>query len=234
MAYTNSVRDGRQSKVYLLKFGTTEVTTVEKGKIYAVKAKASTGSKLGDLKVGDFLIATGSLAIATGDKLEAVTPLFLGGATDKDLSFEKSTTTITCDKDDAENSITDGKVASSGSITAYDLLDNDADSAINLVRSRFNKVVTYGSDGAPVVTDGDKTAKDVLMFLWDARDLDEGEYVAVDFVPALLSSQGHGASYGSGQTMPINFTGNDTDELGHRRSYHQFAYSEEFGEAMGL
>ncbi len=234
MAYTNNVRDGRQSKVYLLKFETTAVSTIEKGKIYAVKAKASTDSALGDLKVGDFFIATGSLALKTGDTVEAVTPLFLGGATDKDLSFEKSTSVITCDKDNAEVSITDGKIASSGSITAYDLLDNDPASAINIVRSRFNKVVTYDTTGKPVVTDGDKTAKDVLMFLWDARDLDDGEYVAVDFVPALLSSQGHGASYGSGQTMPINFTGNDTDELGHRRSYHQFAYSSEFGEAMGL
>lgn len=234
MAYVNNVRDGRQSKVYLLKFETTAVDTISKGKIYAVKAKDSSSSALGDLKVGDFFVATSAVTLGTGDSVEAVTPLFLGGATDKDLSFEKSTSVITCDKDDAEVSITDGKIASSGSITAYDLLDKDVNSAINIVRSRFNKVVTYGTDGKPVVTDGDKTAKDVLMFLWDARDLDEGEYVAIDFVPALLSSQGHGASYGSGQTMPINFTGNDTDELGHRRSYHQFAYTEEFGTAMGL
>lgn len=234
MAYVNNVRDGRQSKVYLLKFESTAVNTITKGKIYAVKAKASSSSALGDLKVGDFFVATSAVTLGTGDSVEAVTPLFLGGATDKDLSFEKSTTVTTCDKDEAEVSVTDGKIASSGSITAYDLLDKDVNSAINIVRSRFNKVVTYDTDGKPVVTDGDKTVKDVLMFLWDARNLDEGEYVAIDFVPALLSSQGHGASYGSGQTMPINFTGNDTDELGHRRSYHQFVYTEEFGTAMGL
>lgn len=234
MAYVNNVRDGRQSKVFLLKFETTEVSTITKGKIYAVKAKASSSSVLEDLKVGDFFIATSEITLASGDKVEAVTPLFLGGATDKDLSFEKSTTDITCDKDKDSNSVTDGKVASSGSITMYDLLDDDMDSAVNLIRSRFNKVVTYNANGKPSVLDGDKTTKDVLMFLWDARDLDEGETVGIDFVPALLSSQGHASAYGSGQTMPVNFTGNDSDELGHKRSYHQFAYFSEFGEAMGL
>ena len=233
MAHLNNVRDGRQSKVYLLQFGET-ASTIAKGKLYAVKSVASSGSKLGNLKVGDIFVATSAITPASGDTVEAVTPKFLGGATDKDLSFEKSTTEITCDKDNATNNITNGVVASSGSVTCYDLLDDDADSAINLIRKRFNKVVTYGSDGAPTGAEGDRTEKDVLLFLWDARDLDVGEYVAMDIVPALITSQGHAASYGSGQTMPINFTGNDTDEAGHRRSYHQFEYFTEFGTEMGL
>lgn len=234
MAHLNNVRDGRQSKVYLAKFGGTSAATIEKGKIYAVTGVAASNSKLGNLKVGDLFVATSAITPASGDTVELVTPKFLGGATDKDLSFEKSTTDITCDKDDATNNITDGTVASSGSITAYDLLDNDEDSAINLIRQRFNKVVTYGENGTPTAKEGDRTAKDVLILLWDARDLDEGEYCAIDFVPALITSLGHAASYGSGQTMPINFTGNDTDEVGHKRSYHQFAYFTEFGTNMGL
>lgn len=233
MGHLNNVRDGRQSKVYLLKFGNSGAT-IEKGKIYAVTAKATTGSKLGNLKVGSLFVAMDDITPASGDTVELVSPKFLGGATDKDLSFEKSTSVITCDKDYAEVSITDGKIASSGSITAFDLLDSDMDSAINEIRAKFNDVVTYGADGTPSVKSGDRSAKDVLMFLWDSRDLNEGEWVAVDFVPALITSQGHAASYGSGQTMPLNFTGNDTDDFGHKRSYHQFEYFEEFGEYMNL
>lgn len=234
MAHLNNVRDGRQSKVYLAKFAGSASDSITKGKIYAVTGVAASNSKLGNLKVGDIFVATDTITPASGDTVELVTPLFLGGATDKDLSFEKSTSEITCDKDDATNSITDGKVSSSGSITAYDLLENGEDSAINKIRQKFNKMVTYGENGAPAAAEGDRTTKDVLIFLWDSRDLDVGEYVALDIVPALITSQAHGSSYGSGQTMTLNFTGNDTDEAGHKRSYHQFAYFTEFGTNMGL
>jgi hypothetical protein len=111
MAQLNNVRDGRKAKVFLASFGTTELTTVALGKIYAITAKASGTSGFGNLVKGDFFIATGSTAptLETGDKCVEVTPLFLGGATDKDLNFEKSTTDITCDKDSASNVTSDGK-----------------------------------------------------------------------------------------------------------------------------
>ena len=229
MAHLNNVRDGRKAKVFLASFGTTELTTVALGKIYAIAAKAETGSVFGNLKIGDFFVATGTTAptLGTGDKCIEVTPLFLGGATDKDLNFEKSTTDITCDKDAASNVTSDGTVASSGSVTAYDLLQT-GDTAANKIRQKFNKMVEYSS-GTPTGTELDRTEKDVLIFIWDARDLETGEYVGIDFVPAFLSSQAHGSSYGSGQTFTVNFTGADSDEAGHKRSYQQFAYQSEFG-----
>lgn len=229
MAHLNNVRDGRKAKVFLASFGTTELTTVALGKIYVITAKAATASAFGNLKVGDFYIATGSAAptFGTGDKCIEVTPLFLGGATDKDLNFEKSTTDITCDKDSASNVTSDGTVASSGSVTCYDLLQT-GDTAANRIRQKFNKMVEYAA-GTPTGTELDRTEKDVLIFIWDARDLEVGEYVGVDFVPAFISSQAHGSAYGSGQTFSANFTGADSDEAGHRRSYQQFAYQEEFG-----
>ena len=229
MAHLNNVRDGRKAKVFLASFGTTELTTVALGKIYVITAKAATASAFGNLKVGDFYIATGSAAptFGTGDKCIEVTPLFLGGATDKDLNFEKSTTDVTCDKDAASNVTSDGTVASSGSVTAYDLLQTGS-TAANTIRQKFNKMVEYSS-GTPTATELDRTEKDVLIFIWDARDIETGEYVGVDFVPAFISSQAHGSSYGSGQTFTVNFTGADSDEAGHRRSYQQIAYQSEFG-----
>lgn len=229
MAHLNNVRDGRKAKVFLASFGTTELTTVALGKIYVITAKASADSAFGNLKVGDFYVALGAAAptFGTGDKCIEVTPLFLGGATDKDLNFEKSTTDITCDKDSASNVTSDGTVASSGSVTAYDLLQT-GDTAANKIRQKFNKMVEY-SAGTPTGKELDRTEKDVLIFVWDARDLETGEYVGIDFVPAFLSSQAHGSSYGSGQTFTVNFTGADSDEAGHKRSYQQFAYQSEFG-----
>ena len=243
MAYLNNVRDGRRSKVYLLEFGTTAISaldaTTDIGKLFCILEKDSSASKFGNLKVGDFFICldigTGTphvpavVALGTDDKLVSVTPKFLGGATDKDISFEKSTQEVTCDKDEAQNVVSPGTVAISGSVTAYDLLQT-GDTAANRIKQKFNKMITLNTTtGIPTGTELDRTDKDVLMFVWDARELNDGEYVGIDFVPAFISSQAHGSSYGSGQTFTLNFTGADTDEAGHRRSYLQFEYFAEFG-----
>lgn len=229
MAYLNNVRDGRAAKVYLLEILSATVTTLSLGKIYAITAIGSS-TIFGNLKVGDFFICTGTTAptLGTGDACLEVAPHFFGGATDKDLSFEKSTAEITCDKDSAANVTSNGVVTGSGSITAYDLLQTATGSAINSVKQRFNQMVTYSSS-TPTSAQLDRTEKDVLMFVWDARDLDTGEYMAFDFVPCFITSLGHGSSYGSGQTSPVNFSTADTDEKGHRRSYQVIPYQSEIG-----
>ena len=110
MAYLNNVRDGRQAKVYLLEILSATVTTLTLGKIYAITAIGSS-TIFGNLKVGDFFICTGTTAptLGTGDACLEVAPHFFGGATDKDLSFEKSTAEITCDKDSAANVTSNGR-----------------------------------------------------------------------------------------------------------------------------
>ena len=232
MGQLNNVRDGRKAKAFLATFGTTELTSVTLGKIYNVTAKATSDSAFAALEIGDFFVATGTTAptLATGDKCVEVTPKFLGGATDKSLNFEKSTVDVTCDKDNANNIVSDGVVVSSGNVNCYDLLQS-GETAANRIRQRFNKTVTYAA-GAAVVGELDRTEKDVLIFVWDARDLETGEYIGIDFVPAFISSIGHDSAYGSGQTFNANFSGADSDEFGHRRSYHQFAYQSEFGEQL--
>lgn len=234
MAYLNNVRDGRAAKVYLLKILSTTVTTLTLGKIYAITAVGTT-TIFGNLKVGDFFICTGTAAptLGTGDACLEVEPHFFGGATDKDLSFEKATTEITCDKDSSQNVVSNGVVTGSGSITAYDLLQTASGSALNAVKERFNNVVTYSSS-VPTGSQSDRTEKDILMFVWDARDLDAGEYMAFDFVPCFITSLGHGSAYGSGQTAPVNFSTADTDEHGHRRSYQIVAYQSEIGTQIAV
>ena len=234
MAYPNNVRDGRASKVYLLEHGTTAATPAL-GHIYCVTAVAATPTLFGGLKVGDYFICTGASAptLGTGETCVEVTPHFFGGATDKDLNFEKSTTDITCDKDASSNITSSGVVSGSGSITMYDLLQTSASSAINSIKQRFNRMVTYSSSAAQVA-EKDRTEKDVFMFVWDARDLDVGEYMGFDFVPAFAQSLGHGSAYGSGQTSPVSITCADTDEAGHRRSYQVVAYQSEIGEQIAL
>lgn len=236
MAYLNNVRDGRQAKVYLLEHGTTSASTLTLGKIYCITGKKSSSSVFGNLNIGDYFICTGSSApaeLSGGDTCVEVTPKFFGGATDKDLSFEKSTAEITCDKDSAANVTSNGVVTGSGSITAYDLLQT-GDTALNAVKKRFNNVVTYAAGGTPTGAEADRTEKDVLMFLWDARDLDDGEYMAFDFVPCFITSLGHGSAYGSGQTAPVNFSTADTDEAGHRRSYQVVPYQSQIGTQIAV
>ena len=231
MAYLNNVRDGRQSKCYLLSVGTTAITSsFVKGKIYVYAKKDGTAPAFTGLNQGDFFVFNKAAdpTLGTNDVIYEVTPKFLGGATDKDISFEKSTTDITCDKDASTNVTSNGIVTSSGSITAYSLIQS-GDTAANLIKKRFNDMVTYDSSGVPTSAGLDRTEKDILLFIWDARELNTGEYVEIDFVPAFLSSQAHGSAYGSGQSFTINFSGADTNELGYRRSNQQFEYFSEFG-----
>lgn len=231
MAYLNNVRDGRKSKVYLLSPSSTAVASgFVKGKLYVYAKKDSSAPAFAGINQGDFFFFNKAAdpTLGTNDVIYEVTPKFLGGATDKDISFEKSTTDITADKDASTNITSSGVVSSSGSITAYSLIQT-GDTAANLIKKRFNNMVTYDSSGVPTSDGSDRTEKDLLMFVWDARELGTGEYVEVDFVPAFLSSLAHGSAYGSGQTFTINFSGADTNELGYRRSNQQFEYFTEFG-----
>ena len=228
MAYLGNVRDGRQAKVYLLEHGTVAASTLTLGKIYAITGVGTT-TIFGNLKVGDYFICTGTAAptLGTGDSCVEVTPHFFGGATDKDLNFEKSTSDITCDKDASQNVTSSGVVSGTANITMYDLLQTGT-KAINNIKQRFNQMVEYASS-VPTSTELDRTEKDVFMFVWDARELNTGEYMAFDFVPGFVTSLGHGSAYGSGQTSPISISCADTDEKGHRRSYQVIAYQSEIG-----
>ena len=89
------------------------------GKLFCITKKDASASIFGNLKVGDYFlcldIGTGTPhvpavpALGTDDELVEVIPQFIGGATDKDLNYEKSTAEITCDKDEAQNIVSNGR-----------------------------------------------------------------------------------------------------------------------------
>lgn len=227
MAYMNNVRDGREANIFLCSFAAVKAASCTEGHVYAITKKAASASGFGDLKVGELFVAVGTITLADGDECVEVTPKFIGGATDKELNREKTSNDVTCDKDESAVYISDGKVSVSGSISLYSLIQ-DPDSAANQIKQRFMDINTYGDDGKLKKYSKDRTEKDFLMFVWDARNLQEGEYAEVDFVAGLITSLGHQSSYGSPQSMPVSFNGNDSDDQGHRSSNMQFKVSDEF------
>lgn len=221
------VRDGRKAKVFMLVKGATKASAIEAYKIYGVVKKASSSSVVpSGINVGEVFIATAAVAsVPAGDEIYELSVKFLGGATDKSLNQEKSTSEVTCDKDDAANFVTDGKVSVSGSVTAYDLLENEQDSAINIIRSQFNKVKLYTASGIDEI-EADASNKNLLMFVWDARNAEADDVIAIDIVPCFITSINRSSSYGSGQTFEMNVQGADSDDFGFKRVYMQIPYDE--------
>lgn len=227
MAYKNNVRDGREANVFLCSFGSVKATSLESGHVYAITKKAATGSAFGSFKVGHVFIAKGTMTLADSDECVEVTPKFIGGATDKELNREKSSNEVTCDKDEAAVYITDGKVSVSGSISCYSLIQ-DIDSAANLIKQRFMDIGSYDTNGELVLNAQDRTEKDYLLFVWDARNLQVGEMAEIDGQACLFTSLGHSSSYGSPQSSALQFNGNDTDNQGHRSLNLQIEVTEDF------
>lgn len=223
-------RDGRKALVYIGKVASEKASgALLAGHWYAITKKAEAGTtKFGNLEVGHMLYVSKSASItpAEGDECVKVDLLFLGSSTSKQLTESKSTSDVTCDKDDSANYVTNGVVSSSGSISGYDLLDPNVESGINYVRAMFNDVVTYGPDGTPTLKSVDKTEKTLLFFMWDARDAEEGESVGVDVLPAYLTEKSRDSSYGSPQSMNLNFQGCDSDEHGIKRHYQEIVWTE--------
>lgn len=227
MAYKNNVRDGREANVFLCSFADTKATSLSAGHVYAITKKASSSSVFGSFKVGHVFIAKGTMTLTDGDECVEVTPKFIGGATDKELNREKSSNEVTCDKDEAAVYISDGKVSVSGSISCYSLIQ-DVDSAANLIKQRFMDIGSYDSDGKLKLNSQDRTEKDYLLFVWDARNLKAGEMVEIDAQACLFTSLGHSSSYGSPQSSALQFNGNDTDDFGHRSLNLQIEATDDF------
>ena len=226
MAYKNNVRDGREANVFLCTFASAKASAVTAGHVYKITKKAETGSGFGSFKVGHPFIAKGTITLAEGDECVEITPKFIGGATDKELNREKSSNEVTCDKDESAVYITDGKVSVSGSISVYSLIQ-DVDSAANLIKQRFTDVGSYDESGKLTLNSKDRTEKDFLMFVWDSRNLQAGELAEIDFVAGLFTSLGHSSSYGSPQSSPLQFNGNDTDDHGTRSINMQIEVTED-------
>lgn len=227
MSETNTARDGRKALVYILLKNGEEATTLKKGVWYAITAKASSSSKFGNLDVGDlYFCSKDESALSSGDKAVPMKKLFLGQAQSKTLSESKSTSDVTCDKDKSTNNTCNGIVSASGTINGYDLIDTAEESGINYIRTLFNDVVTY-KNGVPTKKTADRTAKTLLLFVWDARDAEEGDLVSCDVAPSIITEKSRDSQYNSPQTMNLSFTVCDSDDDGVNRSYQEIEYAEE-------
>lgn len=229
MAFSQ-VRDGRQSLAFLCEIGEESTTSLAAGDIVYITAKASTQSVFGDIPVMSPFIAVKSTTLASGDKCKKVTPLFLGQATGKSVSASKNTTDVTIDYDGATNSITDGTVSTSGSISGSNLTEDltDTKSAINILKSRFGSLTQVDKTGTITYKAAETTEKDILLIIWNGRQAKIDEMLEMEFIPVLFSNLSKGGEYGSPQSFDVDYTGNFSDEAGYTGGLYQIPNIEGF------
>ena len=69
--------------------------------------------------------------------------------------------------------------------------------------------------------DAKLTVKDLLVFIWDAKDATTGTYVGMDFVPCFITTQTRDVAYQSGQTFNMDIQGCDSDDNGIKGQIQQ-------------
>lgn len=213
---TSQPRDGRQSLSFLLD-NMTEVSTgsLPVGTIGFIKAKGES-SVFGDLDVMSPFIAVTETTLGTGDVFMKATPYFLGQATGKSVTASKNVNDVTIDYDGATNNITDGIVTKSGSISGALITESlGQDSGVNILKSRFDKLVEITATGTITVKEANTTEKDNLLIIWNGRNAKVGDLLEMEVIPALFNNLSKGGEYGSSQSFDVDFTGNYSDENGY-------------------
>lgn len=229
MAFSQ-VRDGRQSLAFLCEIGNEVTTTITKGKIVYITAKAGSESAFGAIPAMAPFIAVKDTTLKEGDKCVEVTPLFLGQATGKSVSASKNTTDVTIDYDGATNMVTDGIVSTSGSISGSNITEDlkDAKSAINILKSRFGALTQIDDSGTITHKAAETMEKDILLIIWNGRSAKINEMLEMEFIPALFSNLSKGGEYGSPQSFDVDYTGNFSDEAGYTGGVYQVPNVEGF------
>lgn len=220
MSKENTVRDGRLAHCYLLEKNATKMSAgnLSPGHFY-VMTKKGDSSALPDIPLLVPFYCTKAAAVAAEDEVYEYNALFLAYANNKTLNKEKSTQDVTVDKDKDYNYTTDGSVNISGSINGYDLLGSK-DSAIEKIRLRFSDVLDTTEDEVdyrPAKT----TVKDLVAFIWDAKDATTGTMVAIEIIPCLITTQNRSAAYQSGQSFDMDIQGCASMDDGTTRIYQK-------------
>lgn len=222
MSNLDQVRDGRLAHCYLLMPSATKVAagSLKAGHFYYVKARGASSAVPEAYKtMKPFYCGSTAITVAEDDEVFELNAKFLSYANSKNLSYEKTTTDVTCDKDDSNNYVCDGSVNISGSINGYDLLE-DGTAAIDEIRLRFRDILDTSGEEA-VFKDAKLTVKDLLVFIWDAKDATTGTYVGMDFVPCFITTQTRDVAYQSGQTFNMDIQGCDSDDNGIKGQIQQ-------------
>lgn len=210
----NQAIDGRQALVWYLEPETTKMSTgaLKVGDVVIVKKTGTTDFK--GAKVNAPYIVTKAIQNLTDGECIKCSSHFIGMATDKSVNKSKNTSDVTCDFDEMTNNITDGQVSTSGSITMMFSVDGKG-YASTFIKQRFGAVDVYDANGQVEELSSATDEKDLLLFAWNARDAKVDDIVEFEVIPALITSLDHSSSYGSSQSMSINFTGNASDENGY-------------------
>lgn len=233
MANTNQGRDGKKGLAFFLDVENgTQVSggsSLSAGDIGFILEKGES-SVFGAAEVNTPFFAPASITLATGDKFLKCTPYFLGFATSKSVSYSKETQDITCDFDVAlgkTNSVTDGVVTTSGSISGMNMVASGSSNAINKIKSRFGSILEVTDAGVATLIEADTTSKDVLVIIWNFRDVkSSGDIYDMEVLPVLFTSQNKSSDYGSPQSFNLDFNSNATDENGYIGGNLQIARGE--------
>lgn len=206
--------DGRKALVWYLEPAASKTTSgaLAVGDIVIVTKPGNTDFK--GAKANAPFIVTKAIASLTDGECIKCSPHFIGMATDKSLNKSKNTQDVTVDADLMTNNICDGIVTTSGSISMMFSVDGKG-YASTFIKQRFGAVDVYKDDGSIETLDSATDEKDLLLFAWNARDAKADDIVEFEVIPALITSLNHSSSYGSPQSMDIDFSGNATDENGY-------------------
>lgn len=218
MANFAQARDGRKSLSFILEPTGTALEgtgSLAIGDMGFILAKSAEGA-FKDLKENTFFIATKATTLTSGDKFMKCKATFLGFATDKSASFSKETVDVTCDYDSQVNNSCDGTISQQGSVSGLAMVEKiDSESGLNILQSRFSSVTEVDKTGTVTYKEASTSEKDILMIVWNGRDVKIGDYLDIDIIPALFTNLSKEASYGSSQTFNVDYTGNATDENGY-------------------
>lgn len=209
----SQARDGRLSLAFI-GGDPVKASSVAIGDFVVVTAKG-TSSVFSDYDLNRPFFAMKAFTPASGDEVYKIPLYFLGQATGKSLSHSKNTTDVTMDYDEATNNVSDGIVSTSGSISGMFITEKivtDADTGVNILKSRFKTLVQVDSTGKVTKKEAATTEKDLLIICWNLRNAKAGDMLDIDVVPALITGLSIGGEYGSSQSFDIDFTGNASDE----------------------
>ena len=192
-----------------------------KNHLYAIKAKASSGSGLpsgldeGDTfyeveKTTQTTLVSGDSVIDLGDPFDKTK--LIGFARSKDISRTKNTVDVTVDADEDSDVRIDPLVAVSGNINGYKINGTPATDAGRKIDAMFVKQIIEAADGT--VTTIEKSDKTALIALIYIKNLRSDNSVELVIQPCVFTSNGDSTDYGSPTSKSTAFTGNALSENG--------------------
>ena len=205
-------RDGRESLSWLIVLGSDTVSgssgSIAVGDVAVITGKAASESAFGDIPIGRYFMANAALTLKEGDSCIKCTLAFLGQATGKSVEESKNVADMTIDYDESTNSVTDGIVTKTGTISGALVTESlTSETGVNLVKLRFGSIAELDESGTITYKEADTTAKDVLMIIWNARNAKVGDLLEAVNLPRSYMTR-----------YPNEFSGGQRQRIGIARA----------------